>query len=73
MTWQELMRIQGIDPANITRTPGVSDTQLGAMAGNGMSQNVLEAVLRQIFISLAIPPVTTTLPLAATTVAGASQ
>ena len=56
MIWQELMRTQGIDPDKVVRTLGVSDTQLGAMAGNAMSQNVLEALFTQIFTAMGTCP-----------------
>ena len=42
MTVGELLRSQLIDPTSIKRADGVSDLQMGEMAGNAMSQNVLE-------------------------------
>ena len=41
----ELLRAQGISPDSIVRVSSASNRQLGAMAGNAMSQNVLERVL----------------------------
>ena len=43
----EMFRLQGIDPSDIKQV--VTDTQIGGMLGNAMSQNVLEALFKEIF------------------------
>ena len=48
MTVKEMLRVQGMDPEKIVRAEGVSDAQMAGMAGNGMSQNVLEQVIKQV-------------------------
>ena len=47
MNLDELLRAQGIDPRKMVKAQGITQAQYGAMAGNAMSQNVLEAIFEK--------------------------
>ena len=51
LSLKELMRLQGCNPSRLN-TSVISDTQLGAIIGNAMSINVMEAVIAQMMTAI---------------------
>ncbi len=50
---KEMLALQGMDAERFNGWEKVvSRTQMGSMVGNAMSQNILERVLRAVFVSL---------------------
>ena len=51
MRWHEMLRLQGISPPAVK---AVSDAALGAMAGNAMSQRVLELLFSRLLLAVGL-------------------
>ena len=42
----EMLKVQGIDPSAIVQPPDVKPKQIAAMAGNAMTQTILEGIIK---------------------------